>query len=254
MAHESCTGLCVHAQLCNVHPAAHWLCQTATSCYEIINRNTVTERWRQEMHLVLSQLGLPAHGSALPAEMRNAGSAEQATHATRTRWARDAAPTYRNRQEAYLKSSYTQTCQKCSCPCLHLYRTSKQQCPARPSNACPLIFGYPAPQRSQNVHYKAPGVFLHCPYQHQEQNNLQPSSASPHSSGARCSTPPSAPEPGTQTQGLTSSAYFLHSAASFSSGVLRVFSVCISKVISLPVMRHRMKKKKKKVNITHTEF
>lgn len=37
--------------------------------------------------------------------------------------------------------------------------------------------------------------------------------------------------------GLTSSAYFLQSAASFSSDVLRVFRVCISKVISLPGMR-----------------
>lgn len=36
---------------------------------------------------------------------------------------------------------------------------------------------------------------------------------------------------------LTSSAYFLHSAASFSSDVLRVFRVCISKVISLPGTR-----------------
>lgn len=33
---------------------------------------------------------------------------------------------------------------------------------------------------------------------------------------------------------LTSSAYFLHRAASFSSGVLSVFSVCISNVISFP--------------------
>lgn len=33
---------------------------------------------------------------------------------------------------------------------------------------------------------------------------------------------------------LTSSAYFLHRAASFSSGVLSVFNVCISNVISFP--------------------
>jgi len=52
-------------------------------------------------------------------------------------------------------------------------------------------------------------------------------------------------------QGLTSSAYFLHSAASFSSGVLRVFRVCINKVISLPGARHRIKQKD---NVTYTEF
>lgn len=39
-------------------------------------------------------------------------------------------------------------------------------------------------------------------------------------------------------EALTSSAYFLHSAASFSSGVLSVFSVCISNVISFPE-KHR---------------
>lgn len=138
--------------------------------------------------MVLSQLGLPAHSSALPAEMRNAGSAELATYATRTRWARDAASTYRDRHEAYLKPSYTLTCQKCSCPCLHLYRMSNQQCPARPSNACPLTSGYPAPQRSRNIHDKATGVFPDRPSQHQEHNNLRPPSASPHSSGARCSS------------------------------------------------------------------
>lgn len=37
---------------------------------------------------------------------------------------------------------------------------------------------------------------------------------------------------------LTSSAYFLHRAANFSSGVLSVFNVCISNVISFPA-KHR---------------
>lgn len=88
-------------------------------------------------------------------------------------------PHERSREKTDLKSSYTQICQKYSCPRL---RFCKQQRLAGPSNTYPLIFGYPALQRSQNIRCKATRVFLDCPSQRQDKkiySHLLPPQAAP---------------------------------------------------------------------------